>query len=178
MIAMRESPKHEFIAFLTEAGKEKGLDELSSKAVGILYAEPGEVSLHELAERTGYSLSAVSTAMKFLENTGLARRHTRPKSRKVYFFMEKDIIAQFIDLMAKRTQNTLLKAKESLPGIIAKYKQKKSAISNSELRVIENYYSQILAVEKIMDQFMHMLETAHAHMKTNKDFRRKQPKLR
>jgi DNA-binding transcriptional regulator GbsR (MarR family) len=156
---MPETAKSEFIALICSINKAKGLDEPHSCMIGILYAEPKEVSLEELAHRTGYSLSAVSTAMKFLERTGLVRRVRKPGSRKVYFFMEKDLIVSFIDAMKKIHETALLRAKSAVPGIIERYRNRKGP--KEELRIIENYYRQLLTVEGILKGFISKLEDAH-----------------
>jgi DNA-binding transcriptional regulator GbsR (MarR family) len=156
---MPGTAKSKFIELIVQINKAKGLDELHSCMIGILYAEPGEVSLEELAQRTGYSLSAVSTAMKFLERTGLVRRVRKPGSRKVYFFMEKDLIMSFIDAMKKSHEVALLKAKSAVPGIIERYRNRKGP--REELRIIENYYRQLITVEGILKEFIARLEDAH-----------------
>ena len=68
---MAGNPKEDFVELLTEVNRRKGLDELTSRIIGILFIEPYEVSLDELSERTGYSMSAVSTAMKLLLGSGI-----------------------------------------------------------------------------------------------------------
>jgi len=122
MVKMTESSKSEFIELISTNSKVSGLDDLSSKLIGILYAEPGEIALDELAKRTGYSLSAVSTAMKFVERAGIVKRLKKPKSRKVYFCMEKDIISLFIQLLRRKYENVILPSKHKLPKIIEGYK--------------------------------------------------------
>jgi len=120
---MTKSPKNEFIELIAENRKVNGLDELSSKIIGILFIEPEEVALDELANRTGYSLSAVSTALKFIERAGIVKRSKKPKSKKVYFYMGKDILAMFLQIMRRKYEKIILPSKQKLPRIIEKYKQ-------------------------------------------------------
>jgi DNA-binding transcriptional regulator GbsR (MarR family) len=163
---MPGTAKSEFIDLISRINRAKGLDELHSCIIGILYAEPGEVSLEELSRRTGYSLSAVSTAMKFLERAGVAKRVRKPGSKKVYFFMEKDLIASFIDAMKRSHETALLTAKDAVPGIIERYKSRKGP--SDELRIIENYYRQLLTVEGILKEFIAKLEDAHIKDRSTK----------
>ena len=121
---MTESSKSEFIERISANSKVNGLDELPSKLIGILYAEPREIDLDDLAKRTGYSLSAVSTAMKFVERAGIVKRLKKPKSRKVYFYMEKDIISMFTQLLRRKYESIILPSKHKLPKIIEGYKLK------------------------------------------------------
>jgi DNA-binding transcriptional regulator GbsR (MarR family) len=155
---MMGSPKNEFIELMTENSKVNGLDELSSRIIGILFIEPEEIALDELAKRTGYSLSAISTAMKFIERAGIVKRSKKPKSRKVYYYMEKDILATWIRLMRRKYENIILPSKQKLPKIIEKYKQEKSENSEEELRIVENYYKQVLYSEQLIKDSIKTLE--------------------
>ena len=106
-----KTPKEKSIEFFRDAMKVNGLDDISSSIIGVLYMEPKEISLDEISQKTGYSLSGVSTAMKMLSNMGCIKRIKKPGSRKVYFFMEKDILGSMIQLMRRKYDNILLKAK-------------------------------------------------------------------
>ena len=153
---MAEKAKAEFIELLTECGKAKGFDELSSKLWSILYVEPKELSLDELSKRTGYSLSAVSTAMKFMERAQIIKRIKKPQSRKAYFYIEKDILNSFLQLLKRHYNTILLPSKQKLPKIINRYKQSKE--SKEELKIVQNYYDQIISYEKIVDKTIGLIE--------------------
>lgn len=155
---MVESARNEFIELMAHNFKQNGFDDCTSKIVGALYIEPKEISLETLSDKTGYSLSAVSTAMKLLVNMGMIKRTKKPKSRKVYFFMEKDMVACMLDHMKKNYELSLLMSKEALPKIIDKYKMKRQESSDEELKIIEQYYDQIVAFEDIMKNFIEALE--------------------
>lgn len=155
---MTGSPKDEFIDLMTENSKVNGLDELSSRIIGILFIEPKEIALDELAKRTGYSLSAVSATMKFVERAGIVKRSKKPKSRKVYYYMEKDMLAMWIQLMRRKHENIILPSKQKLPKIIEKYKLEKSENSEEELRIVENYYKQVLYSEQLIKDSIKTLE--------------------
>ena len=155
---MTESPKNEFIELIAENSKVNGLDELSSKIIGILFIEPEEVALDELANRTGYSLSAVSTALKFIERAGIVKRSKKPKSKKVYFYMGKDILAMFLQIMRRKYEKIILPSKQKLPRIIEKYKQESTKESEEELKIVENYYKEVLFFEQILKEFIETFE--------------------
>ncbi|MBK5190366.1 MAG: hypothetical protein JJE19_02580 [Methanosarcinales archaeon] len=155
---MAESPKNEFIELMTENSKVNGLDELSSRISGILFIEPKEIALDELAKRTGYSLSAVSTAMKFIGRAGIVKRSKKPKSRKLYYYMEKDMIDMWTQLMRRKHENIILPSKQKLPRIIEEYKLEKSENSEEELRIVENYYKQVLFSEQLIKDSIKTLE--------------------
>lgn len=163
---MVKSPKEEYIEFIAEIQKIKGLDELSSKVIGILYVEPKDLSLDELAKRSGYSLSSISTLMKFMENAGLVRRLKKPKSKKVYFYMEKDLAGKFAEILRDRYKKIISLSKKRLPEIIDKYKKLKN--SKEELKIAENNYKQMLVLENVMKKFIDMLEEANKKLKRSK----------
>ena len=154
------TPKEEYINLMYETEILEGLDEISSKNVAILYIEPNEISLEELAKRTGYSLSAVSTSMKFIERMGFIKRIKKPKSKKMYFYMEKDMINTFTELFIKRYQKIFSISKDKIPEIIKKYELEKSKNSKEELKIIKNYYKQMLFFEKIMEKLSKIIENA------------------
>lgn len=149
------TPKEEFIELLTQMGRNKGIDELSSRLVAILYIEPKEIALEDLAEKTGYSLSAVSTSMKFLENINLVKKTKKPKSRKIYFYMEKDMLKMFTDTLKKMYQLNITIGKQEIPQIIKNYKQKGN---KEELKIIENYYKQLMTTDQIMQKMILLFE--------------------
>lgn len=155
---MVESARNEFIELMAHNFKQNGFDDCTSKIVGALYIEPKEISLETVSDKTGYSLSAVSTAMKLLVSMGMIKRIKKPHSRKVYFFMEKDMVACMLDHMKKNYELSLLMSKEALPKIIDKYKMKMQESSDEELKIIEQYYDQIVAFEDVMKNFIDALE--------------------
>lgn len=150
------SAKEEFIELVTNNSRINGLDEVSSIAIGILYVEPKEIALDELSERTGYSLSAVSTSMKMLENFGLIKRVKKPGSKKVYFYMDKDMVQTTIQLMRKKLEKVIRPSLEKIPEIIKHYKKENSKKSKEELTNLENYYMQIKQAEILMEQMLQM----------------------
>jgi len=165
---MVESVRNEFIELMARNFKQNGFDDCTSKIVGALYIEPKEISLETVSDKTGYSLSAVSTAMKLLVNMGIIKRIKKPHSRKVYFFMEKDMVACMLDHMKKNYELSLLMSKEALPKIIDKYKSRGQESSGEELKIIEQYYDQIVAFEDVMKNFIEALENLQHKFNRNK----------
>ena len=149
------NPKEEFRELLCEISRRKGLNELSSRIFGTLYAEPREISLEELSERTGYSMSSVSTIMKLMCDSEMIKRIKKPKSKKVYFYMEKNIVSKLLDMM-KENQKIILYAKEKVPKIIQRYKSEK--MPKRELEIVENYFKQLKIMEDTLKRFIKILE--------------------
>lgn len=165
MINALKSPKEEFIELMTENCRTNGLDEVSCKIIALLYIEPNELSLEELAERTKYSLSAVCTAAKLIERMGLIKKIKKPKSKKVYFYMEKGMTMFSLNLIRRKYEGVIIPTKQKLPLIIKKYKNGKSEKSKQELKIIKNYYKEVLAAEHIMEKLIQMLEEIKIKLK-------------
>jgi DNA-binding transcriptional regulator GbsR (MarR family) len=154
---MAVSPKRDFIDLIAEVNRAKGLDELTSNVIGILFIEPAEVSLEQLSKRTGYSLSAVSTSMKMLVASGLIKRKRRPKSKKLYFFMEKDMFMSWKQMIEKISVN-IKKIKSRVPRIIEDYRRVKYEGSREERRIVEKYYHRLLEFERVIGKCMVMCQ--------------------
>ncbi len=155
-------PDQEFHDFMYGIFKYFGLDSIPSRVVGILFLEPGEVSLDELSKRTGYSLSSISTKMKILTNSGAVTRIKKPGSKKVYYYMDKDITRIMIAKMKVASEVYLNPAKEKLPKILKNYKEntknKKDEHTKAKQKIIEDYYGDILRVEGLMEKMLKELQ--------------------
>ncbi len=150
---MAQSPKEEFIELIAEVNRGKGLDGLTSKIIGILFIEPEEVSMEELAKRTGYSLSAVSTSMKMLAMSGFVKRVEKPRTKKAYFFFEKDMLAFWKQSLVKMSMN-IAKLKSRMPGIIERFRQDHYKSMKGELRIAEKYYRQLCSFEGLVEKLI------------------------
>ncbi|ASJ10638.1 MarR family transcriptional regulator [Thermococcus sp. P6] len=62
-----------------------GFKELYGYIYGVLFLAREPMSLGEIAEATGYSLSHVSTALKSMERIGLVVRIKKPGDKKAYY---------------------------------------------------------------------------------------------
>jgi len=145
--------------FFSTLMKSCGLNDLSAKVIGALYIEPEEVSMEYLARKTGYSLASICNTMKMVEIMGMVQRIKKPGTNKVFFYMEKDLIKLNALKLHAALNNFIKPAKETLPQIIEKYKGKaRDEKSKQKLRIIENYYTQLLQFEGILDEFVKKLE--------------------
>jgi DNA-binding transcriptional regulator GbsR (MarR family) len=137
----------EFIEFATSIGKTYGFDLLTSKIFAILYLEPGHISMEELAEKTGYSLASICNSMKVIGNTGFLKEIHTPKTKKLHFTVEKDFSRHISAMIEMIRKTKIIPAKEVLPGLIEKYR---IGGFKEKQKVIENYYKQMLRMDKIV----------------------------
>lgn len=143
--------KDSYLTFLEASFKTQGFDDLTSKIVAILYSEPKEVALDELAKRTGYSLSSISTSLKFMENFKCVKRIKKPGSRKIFFFMKKSII-QHMKTMLSSKLNEFSRAEEILPSLIKEAKDK------DKIKIMKDNYEQILILKNVFKNSLEQLD--------------------
>ncbi|KPU64100.1 MarR family transcriptional regulator [Thermococcus sp. EP1] len=91
-----------------------GLSELYGYIYGVLFFEDEPLSLGEIAERTGYSLSHVSTALKLLENLGLVKRIKKPGDKRAYYTAIKNIREWRKEAYYKKIEEDVRQTRESL----------------------------------------------------------------
>lgn len=156
---MMKSPKEEFMELVMSIAKAKGADELTSRIVSALFIEPKEISLEELSRRTGYSLSAVSTSMKFLDKTPFIKRAKIPGSKKVYFYMEKDLFGILMQHVRMENELALKPMMEKLPEIIRRYK--KENCPKGELKILEMHYKNVIIFEDLIRRMVEYAESRH-----------------
>ncbi|MCF7872091.1 winged helix-turn-helix transcriptional regulator [Candidatus Woesearchaeota archaeon] len=151
--------KKELLILFEKLFRDVGLDSLSSKLVSYIYLEPNEISMDELTEITGYSLSAVSTKLKPLENIGMIERRKKPGSKKLYFYMDKDLIKLNQQKIEFAINKQIIPLKEALPIILNNNKKSKLPEKEKQIHEIaENYLTQITKMEGLLKKVLEELE--------------------
>ena len=151
--------ENDFMEFARKVGLDFGMDNLCSQIFGILYVEPEEVSMDDLAKRTGYSLASVSNKMKFLEGIGLTQKIKNPGSKKLYYYMEKNVFKMVKNKLQTGLQKEIQPAKQIIPSIIDKYKNAKlDEKQKKQFKIITDYYHQMLKFEELINEFNNILD--------------------
>ncbi|MBL7054378.1 hypothetical protein ISS05_01320 [Candidatus Woesearchaeota archaeon] len=151
--------EQEAIEFFCRIGRAYGLKDITMKIFAILYLEPEELAMEEIAKRTGYSLASVSNAAKILGNVGIVQRRKKPKTKKVFFYVEKNLVKLNIQKLRIAQESFVSSIKVSLPPIIEKFKKKvKDDKSKKKLKILENYYKQVKNFEIILEKWRIDLE--------------------
>ncbi len=150
----------DFVELLQDTVKGLGLDPALGAIYGEIYLEPGEISLEELSGKTGYSLASISGKAQALESIGYITRVRHPGTKKVFFRAEKDIIKLFREVFLKKQQFKIEMVKNRLPGIISECKKTARSLQDKErLKILENYYQQMLKAEKLMEKMREGLDS-------------------
>ena len=116
-----DEAKRIMMEHFADTARRFGLSELYGYIYGVLFFEDEPLSLWKIAERTGYSLSHVSTALKLLENIGLVKRIKKPGDKRAYYTAIKNIrewrkeaYYKKIEEDVRQTRKSLLKALEAI----------------------------------------------------------------
>ncbi len=152
-----DDPREEMKELVEDIQKVKGLDNLSSKLVAELFTDPEEVSLNELADRTGYSLSAVSNKMKRLVDTGFVEKRKKPGSKKIYFYMEKSLIKSLTENVSEMYNKIIGMIEDRVPEIIERYKEADDE-RNCEKEIVERYYKEVRLFDELFQKFIEKLK--------------------
>ncbi|BDZ67655.1 GbsR/MarR family transcriptional regulator [Methanobacterium ferruginis] len=156
MVKNDDSPKEEFKKAVYNSFRALGIDDFPSKLMSVLQSEPDEISLGELSEMTGYSLSALSTTLKTMEENNLVKRFKKPKSRKVYVYMDKDLVTLYTELQKKRYNQSLLPFLQTLPRIIQRYSDREEF--KSEIEMLKDFQEQLNFLNEENRKFIEKLE--------------------
>jgi DNA-binding transcriptional regulator GbsR (MarR family) len=156
----KHSPIQEFREIVYESCKAIGLDDFPSRLISVLQTEKEGISLGELSEITGYSLSNLSTTIKGMEERQMVKKFKKPRSRKVFVMMDKDITSFFIELQKKRYKQSIEPSLKKIPEIIKKYKGNEEF--QEELAIIKDYYEQTLFMSEETKKFIRALENREA----------------
>lgn len=141
MIKEEKGIEERFISVFQRLGSISGMDSLTCRIYGTLYLEPKDMTMEDLAERTGYSLSSISNKIRALESAGIIKKSKKPGSKKVYLFVIKDMLKNFKDIMVKKQQYGISFAKQELPDIIEDCKDKEKK------KIIEGYLNVIMKAD-------------------------------
>lgn len=128
----------------------QGADSLTGQIFAILYLEPGKISMEEIAKRTGYSLASISNKIKLLETGGLIKKTKEPGSKKIYLYMEKDLLKILEEGIEKKQRLVINMVKSEIPGIIEDARPADEK-EKAKLESIKKYHKTILKFEKALE---------------------------
>ncbi|KKH99975.1 hypothetical protein EO95_08470 [Methanosarcina sp. 1.H.T.1A.1] len=149
----------EFINYYQRVGKAYGMDSLTATIVARLFIEPGEVSMKELAEETGYSLASVSNKIRQLEPSGFIVRGTKPGTRKVYVRANKDILRVAIGQLIRAQAGEIQPATIEIPRMIEHYQNEDlSEAQKEKIEILKRYHRDMLKLDNILEEVIEKLE--------------------
>ena len=149
-----------FIELYQEIGRSYGIgDPLLLIIFARLYIEPEPVAMDDLAEETGYSLASISNHVRMLGQLFPIKKSKKPGSKKIFLYIEKNIVNMFKEQLLRKEGSFFRIVKEKLPYIIGESKDKvKSDKEKQKLKILRDYYEQIMKCEPIMHEMIKKLE--------------------
>ena len=148
-----------FIELYEDIGRSQGLDSSLTKLFAIIYIEPEEISMNDLSKRTGYSLATISNKAKVLESMSIVRRVTKPGTKQVFLYAEKNFFKILKGTLVRKQEYIINVVKDTLPSIISEGKGKaKTGKDRKKMKILESYYRQILDFEKVIENMLRDLE--------------------
>ncbi len=131
-----------------------GLSELYGYIYGLLFFEDEPLSLGEIAERTGYSLSHVSTALKLLEKIGLVKRIKKPGDKRAYYTAIKNIREWRKEAYYKKIEEDIRQTRENLLKALKEIENDESEEAKKIRQRIEFALQRNATTEKIVNIFL------------------------
>ncbi|WP_445475417.1 GbsR/MarR family transcriptional regulator [Methanococcoides methylutens] len=134
-----------------EIFKGYGVDDSTAQILSILNFESNEISMEELAQRTGYSLASISLKIKNIEHFWGIKRIHKPGSRKTYLHMEKNLLDAFAIQIRNGFETELDIAKEKITPLIEEYGvHANTEEQKTKLQTYENYLLEINKFEELI----------------------------
>jgi HTH-type transcriptional regulator, osmoprotectant uptake regulator len=140
-------------------GKAYGMPDLTMKVVSVLYLQPDEIPLDELARKTGYSPASISNTVKYLESLNMLQRFRRPGTKKVFVSMEKDLMRINVLKLTAILEGYVRPIMKTLPDVINKHKSRaQDHYSRQQLAILESYNRQVRRFDSIVQDWIADLE--------------------
>jgi DNA-binding transcriptional regulator GbsR (MarR family) len=146
--------KKEFETLIYQSMASMGFDDLSSKILGILYSSTEKLTLNEITKETGYSFSAISVIMKNLVNMQMVESSKKSGSKRLYFTAKREMMKFVLDRIKMKNEVFITPILKEVPGIIERCKKSKEKDAKEMLKILEPYYVQMIALDKIMKELV------------------------
>ena len=148
----------QFTEFFRTIGKSYNFDDLTSLIYARIFIDPDEVAMEDLAKETGYSLASISNKLKILETRGVVTRRTRPGTRKVYVFAEKDMMRMMVSFFIQYQQGEAVLVKSGIPKMLEGLKGKKPGKrEKAQKAILEKYYADTLKFDELVTRLLEEL---------------------
>ena len=113
-----------------------GYSDVHGRIIAALLSSKEPLSLQDIAQKTGYSLAAVSLSLDLLEVLGIIRKIKNPNDRKLYARIEGDII----DGMRRAF---LAKIQMAINSTLAVFESYKGGKNNKIIQILEKEISRL-----------------------------------
>ena len=148
----------QFTDFYRVIGRSYNFDDLTTLIYARLFIDPEEVAMEDLAKETGYSLASISNKLKLLETCGGVVRRTRPGTRKVYVYAQKDMMKIVLSSFVQYQQGEVVMVRTEIPRLLEGLKKKKlGKREKAQKEILEKYYADTLMFDEMITRFLAQL---------------------
>jgi len=148
----------QFTDFYRVIGRSYNFDDLTSMIYARLFIDPEEVAMEDLTKETGYSLASISNKIRILETCGVVVRRTRPGTRKVYIYAEKDMMKMMVSFFIQYQQGEVVMVKTEIPRLLEGLKGKKlGKREKAQKMILEKYFADTLMFDAMITRFLAQL---------------------
>lgn len=143
---MNTDAREEVIEAFATTAEMYGTRPSYGRLYGVLYFAREPLSLDELAERSGYAKSTVSTAMSTLERYYLVKRRSlRGEGKRAFFEAERDwwyALEQVLEQEGSREIETMTRALDSAEKRLEESDSDRSGADLERVRDLQQFYRQ------------------------------------
>jgi HTH-type transcriptional regulator, osmoprotectant uptake regulator len=149
------------VALFDLMGHTYGLPDVLVRLIGLLYLQPDEIAMDDLAKKSGYSLASVSGAVKQLEALRMVQRTRKPGSKRIYLSMEKDLLKVNVMKLSSMLEGYVRPMRAMIPGIVDRHKAKaKDDAYRKQVAILESYGRQLHVFDRMLVRWISDLEKA------------------
>ena len=132
-------------SIFTSVVSSMGYSEVHGRILSSLFIADKELSLQELAKKTGYSIPSISISLDLLELIGVIKKEKRIGDRKLYVKLNGDLLEGLRRAFLLRLQKELAVSRVELES----YKGKKKGIKRleREIKRLDKYINKLAAVD-------------------------------
>ena len=152
MSEIKDIEKDIYASFATIAST-IGYSEIHGRIIAALMVSDGKLSLQELAEKTGYSISTLSLSLDLLELLGMIKKIKNVGDRKLYIELQGDLLEGLKKAFIIRIQKNI---SESLNNF-NKYKESLEASNDKDKKKVINALSILEKEVKRLEKYINFL---------------------
>jgi DNA-binding transcriptional regulator GbsR (MarR family) len=147
---MKSNIKEEFIQRVAEISNSWGFKEGDGKIYGILLLSEKPMSMKEISEESGYSISAISTFLDALKRFGLI---SKVKRNRTYFFKaDKDFLRFYKGSFSDTLKREISPLKNKLETEIKRLETRKG--DDSFLKMLKELHESVERVEAYLKKVL------------------------
>ena len=149
----------DFVNYYQDIARVFHMEHLLSSIFALVYVQPKEIAMDEVADKLGYSLSSVSNTVKQLEALALIKKVKHPGDKKIYLYIEKNFGKLIHEHVIKKQETVLRISTDKLPTLLKKHNNEKD-----KLAIIKRYHEQM---SMLLNAMTKMTKNLEAELETN-----------